>query len=169
MFAPLFGAVRADLDRQIEWARVEVRRQARHTALILILAGVAAFAGLGAAVVGLIALYTWLAMEHGQFIALGMIGGGLLLLALILFALALVRHRPRFASPPPLQFAQPAALLGTLVQGRNARVVAGSEQVLNLTTGTLRSGSRSAIFGTLALVALVGLIAGRRLKKVKAS
>jgi hypothetical protein len=77
MFAPLFGAVRADLDRQIEWARVEVRRQARHTALILILAGVAAFAGLGAAVVGLIALYTWLAMEHGQFIALGMIGGAL--------------------------------------------------------------------------------------------
>ena len=69
--------MRADLDRQIEWARVEVGRQASHTALLLILAGAAAIAGLGAAVVGLVALYTWLAMEHGQFIALGMIGGGL--------------------------------------------------------------------------------------------
>jgi Putative Actinobacterial Holin-X, holin superfamily III len=164
MFAPLFSAVRADLDRQIEWAKVEVRRQARHTVLILILAGVAAFAGFGAAVVGLIALYTWLAMEHGQFIALGMIGGGLLLLALILLALALVRRRPRVASPPPLQIAQPVALLGTLGQGRNVKVVTGGQQLLNLATDTLRNGSRSALFGTLALVALVGLIAARRLR-----
>ena len=159
MFAPLFGAVRADLDRQIEWAKVEVGRQARHAVL-----SVAAFAGLGAAVVGLIALYTRLAMGHGQFIALGMIGGGLLLLALILLALALVRRRPRLASPPPLQIGQPAALLGTLGQGRNVKVVTGGQQALNLATDTLRNGSRSALFGTLALVALVGLIAARRLR-----
>ena len=164
MFAQLLGAMRADLDRQIEWARVEVGRQASHTALMLILAGAAAIVGLGAAVVGLVALYTWLAMEHGQFTALGMIGGGLLLLALILFALAFVRHRPRFASPPPLQIAQPAALLGTLVQGRNVKALTGGQQVLDLATGTLRYGSRSALFGTLALVALVGLIAAHRFK-----
>jgi hypothetical protein len=164
MFASLFGAVRADLDRQVEWARIEAGRQARHTVLILVLASVAAFAGLGAAVLGLIALYTWLAMDYGQFIALGMIGGGLLLLALILFALAFGLHRPRLASPPPLQIAQPAVLLGTLGQGRNAKVLTGGQQVLNLASDTMRGGSRSALFGTLALVALVGLIAARRLK-----
>ena len=45
MFAQLLGAMRADLDRQIEWARVEVGRQASHTALMLILAGAAAIVG----------------------------------------------------------------------------------------------------------------------------
>jgi hypothetical protein len=84
--------------------------------------------------------------------------------ALILFALAFGRRRPRLASPPPPQFARPAALLGTLGQGRNAKVVTGGQQVLNLATNTLRNGSRSALFGTLALAALVGMIAARRLK-----
>ena len=162
MFAPLLGAIRADIDRQVAWAKDEVKRQSRYTALMGILAGLAALAALGAVVVGLIALHSWLAVQTGPFIAHGVIGGGLALLALILFALAFIRRRPRIAARPSLQIARPAALLGTLGHGGYAKVVAGSEQPLKLATNTLQDGSRSALLGTLALAVAVGLIAGRR-------
>ena len=161
MFAPLVNAVRADIDRQIGWAKDEVRRQSRYTALAGILAGVAILAALGAIVVGLIALHVWLAPRAGPLAALAVIGGGLLLLALVLFALAFARRRPPLAARPRLEIAQPAALLGALRPGRLDGVM--GEQTLNKATDTLRHGSRSALFGTLVLVAVIGLIAGRRL------
>jgi hypothetical protein len=117
MFAPLLDGIRADIDRQIGWAKAEVRRQTRYRALIAVVAGVAALAALGAIVVGLIALYLWLAMQASPFAALGMIGSGLLLVALILLMLAFVWRRPsRVASRPPLQTRPTAALLGVLGQ-----------------------------------------------------
>ena len=155
MFAALRSAVHADIDRQIGWAKDQLKRQ--------ILAGVAALAVLGAAVVGLIALHSWLAMQRGPFVAYGLIGGGLLLLALILFALALIRRRPRLAARPPLQITGPAALLGGLRQGRPDKVVAGGEQTLELATGALRDGPLSTLLGTLALAVAMGLLVGRRL------
>jgi hypothetical protein len=162
MFASLLDAIRADIDRQIGWAKVEVRRQTRYSVLIGVLAGVATLAALGVIVVGLIALYFWLAMHAGPFSALGVIGSGLLLLALILFALVLVWQRPRPTSRPLLQ-TRPTALLGTLRQGSHDNVIAGGKQTLKLATGTVRDGSRPALLGTLVLAAVVGLIAGRRL------
>ena len=164
MFAPLLGAIRADIDRQVGWARDEVRRQTRYATLTGVFAGVAALAALGAIVVGLIALYLWLSMQTDPFIALAVIGGGLLLLAVLLFALAFTRRRPRLAVRPQLQIAQPAALLGTLRLASYDKIVAGGEPTLNLATETVRHGSRSALLGTLVLVAVAGLIAGRRLQ-----
>jgi MFS family permease len=164
MFVALRSAVRADIDRQIGWAKDQLKRQTRYTALMAILAGVAALAALGAVIVGLIALHSWVAMQTGPFIAHGVIGAGLLLLALILFALALIRRRPRLAARPPLQIAQPAALLGGLRQGSYDKVVTGGEQTLKLASGALRDGSRSTLLGTLALVVAVGLLVGRRLR-----
>jgi len=163
MFVALRSAVRADIDRQIGWAKDQVKRQTRHTALTGILAGVAALAALGAVIVGLIALHSWLAMQTGPFVAYGLIGGGLLLLALILLSLALIRRRPRLAARPPVQIARPAALLGGLRQGSYDKVVTGGEQTLKLATETLRDGSGSALLGTLALAVAVGLLVGRRL------
>src|SRR5262249_52159348 len=163
MFAALRSAVHADIDRQIYWAKGQVKRQARYTALMGILAGVAALAELGAVIVGLIALHSWLAMQTGPFVAHGLIGGGLLLLGLALFALAFIRRRPRLAARPPLQIARAAALLGGLRQGSYDKVVTGGEQTLKLATGTLRDGSGSALLGTLALAVAVGLLVGGRL------
>ena len=163
MFAALRGAVRADIDQQIGWAKDQVKRQTRYTALMGILAGVAALAALGAVIVGLIALHSWLAMQTGPFVAHGLIGGGLLLLALILFALTLIRRRPRLAARPPLQITGPAALLGGLRQGSDDKIVTGGEQTLKLATGTLRDGPLSTLLGTLALAVAVGLLVGRRL------
>src|SRR5689334_10513841 len=130
MFAPLMDAVRSDIDRQVGWARGEVRRQTRHTALIGALGGVATLAALGAIIAGLIALYFWLSIELNPFAALGIIGGGLLLLALILFALVVTSQRPRLASRPQLLLAQPTALIGTFKRGVDDRRIASQEDSL---------------------------------------
>ena len=166
MFASLQGAIRADIDRQVDWARGEVLRQARFSALTGVLAGVAALAALGTITVTLIALYFWLATQVDRFIALGIIGSGLLLLALILLAMAFLRHRPRRALRPRLQIARPAALLETVLPRRYGTMIASGEPTLNLVTDTVRHASRPTLLGTLLLVALLGLIAGRRLQPI---
>jgi hypothetical protein len=161
MLAALRGAIRADVGRQVGWAKGEVGRQVRYTALTGAFATVAVLAALGAVVVGLIALYGWLATQTDPFIALGMIGGGLLLLALILLALAFIRRRPRPALRPRLQIARPAALL--FGQGRRGKLIADSTPPLQLVTETLRHGSRAEFLGALALAAVIGLLIGRRI------
>jgi hypothetical protein len=55
-FASLKDAVRADINWRIGWAKGEVRRQTRHTALLRPLSVVAALAAFGAIPIGLIAL-----------------------------------------------------------------------------------------------------------------
>jgi len=164
MFAPLMDAVRADIDRQMVWAKGEVRRQTRHTALIGSLAVVAALAALGAIIAGLIALYFWLSIEFGPFAALGMIGGGLLILALILFAFVFTWQRPRLASRPQLQLAQPAALIGTFTRGVNGRGIASQEDTLRLVADTVRQSPPAALLGVLLIAAVVGVVTGRRFK-----
>src|SRR5262249_29032535 len=163
MFAALRSAVRADIDQQIGWAKDQLKRQTSPTALMGILAGVASLAALCSVIFVLISLHSWLAIQIGPFLAYGLIGGGLVLLALILFALALIPRRPRLAARPPLQIARPAALLGGLRQGSYDKVVTGGEQTLRLASGALCDGSRSTLLGTLALAVAVGLLDGRRL------
>jgi hypothetical protein len=158
MFALLLNAVRADLDRQLSWVKAEAKRQAGYVELTIILIGVASLAGLGAVIIGLIALYVWLAAQTTQFVALGAIGGGLLLLALILLALTRIRRRPQFSSPPALQLAHPAALLGISTRSPNSQGLVRGEQAV-----AMRNGSRSALLGTLVMVVLMGVIAGRRI------
>jgi hypothetical protein len=163
MFAPLLNAIRADIDQQIDWAKLEVRRQSRHALLIGVFAGMATLAVLGAIIVGLIALYFWLTTQTDPFIALATIGGSLLLLALMLFVLVFVWRRPRITARPQLQVTRPTALFGTLRHGRHDKLVASSDQMLELAASTVRHGSRSALSGTLVLAAIMGLIVGRRL------
>jgi hypothetical protein len=164
MFAPLLGAVRADVDRQVGWAQGEVRRQIRFAALSGAVAGVAALATLGALVVGLIALHVWLETRIGALASLGVIGGGLLAVALILLVVVLLLRRPQPAARPALQMARPAALFGALGPAHAARAVAGGEESLRLATGALQEGSRSQLLGVLTLIAVVGMLAGRRLR-----
>jgi Ni/Fe-hydrogenase subunit HybB-like protein len=164
MFAPLMDAVRSDIDRQIGWARGEVRRQTRHTALIGALAAVATLAALGAIIAGLIALYFWLSTELNPFVALGMIGGGLLVLALILFAFVFIWKRPGLASRPQLLLAQPTALIGTFKRGVESRRLASQEDTLRLVADTVRQSPPSALLGVLLIAAIVGVVTGRRFK-----
>jgi len=163
MFASLFGAVQADVDRQVDWAKNEARRRVRYTARIAIFAGVGILAMLGAAVVGLIALHTWLAAQWTPLIAHGIIGGGLLLLALILLLAAAAGRPPRLGPRPPLQLARPAAALGALASGtRAAGVSRSAQESLHLASEAVQQGSRSSLLGTLALAAVVGFIISRK-------
>jgi hypothetical protein len=163
MFVPLLNAIRADIDRQVGWTKSQVRRQTRYTALIVVLAGVAVVAAFGAIIVGLIAVHFWLSMQTNPFAALGMIGGGLLLVSLILAAVAFVWRRPRLAARPHLQIAQPAALLEALAPAGYIKAIAGSKETSKRAAGAVRHGSHPALVGTLALAVVIGLIAGRRL------
>jgi hypothetical protein len=164
MFALLKDTVRADIDRQIGWARGEVRRQTLHTAIVGALTAAAALAALGAIIVGLIALYLWLSVELGPFPALGIIGGGLVILTLILLAFVFMWKRPRLASRPQLQIAQPAALIGTLTRGVDGRGIATREDTLKLLTDTVRQSPPAALLGVLLIAAVVGVVTGRRFK-----
>jgi hypothetical protein len=163
MFGRVLGLVRADVNRQVDWVRGEIRRQAGHAALTAGFAVMAALAMAGAIVVGLIALYTWIAMQHGPLVGLGVVGGSLGLLALILFALAFARQRPAPVPSPRLQSTQLSALSATLKQDSYGDAIAAGEQALGIATNTLRHGSRQQLFGALAVAAVVGLILGRRL------
>jgi hypothetical protein len=164
MFEPLLGAVRADVDRQVGWVCDEVRRQIRYAALIGVIAGMGALAAIGALTVGLVALYAWLAPQVGSLAALGMIGAGLLLLMLILLLVAYTLRRPGLKTRPALQVVQPTALFRAVADPRANRSIADSEDSLRLATDTLREGTRSELVGTLALIAVAGMITGRWLR-----
>jgi Putative Actinobacterial Holin-X, holin superfamily III len=168
MLNRLFEAARADVDQQIGWAKREARRQTRHTVYVALLALFALLAALGALIVGLTALYAWMAIQLGQFIAFAVLGGALLLVALILLALLVVSRRPAIAARPPLRVAQPATLRDSLGQDRKLGLDSGGDETVRLVADAIRGGSRSQVFGALAIAVLAGVIAGLRLKKDKA-
>jgi hypothetical protein len=124
---------------------------------------VAALAALGAIIIGLIALYFWFSVQFGPFPALGIIGGGLLLIALILSVFVFMWKRPRLALRPQLQLAQPAALIGTLRRGSDDRMIAGKEDTVTLLTDTVRHSPPRTLLGVLIIAAVVGMVTGRRL------
>ena len=165
MFAPLLGAVRADMDRQMGWAREEFRRQVRYTALIGAIGGMGALAAIGALIVGLIALHSWLAPQVGSLTALGMIGAGLLVLMMLLLLVAFSLRRPELKTRPALQVVQPATLFRAGVNLGADQAIATDKDSLRFATEALREGSRSELLGALALIALAGVIAGRRLRR----
>jgi hypothetical protein len=163
MFGKLVDLVRADFDRQIGWVKGEIKRQGRYAALTAALVAAAALSTLGAVVVGCIALYSWLEMRYGPFVAFAVLGGGFAVLAFMLFVLAFARHRPRVRHAPALQSTRPATLINSLKQAGYGDAVAAGEQVSKMATDNLRHGSRQSLFGTLAVAALIGVIVGRRL------
>jgi hypothetical protein len=165
MFALLLNAVRADVDRQAGWAREEARRQIRYAVLVGAIAGMAALAGLGVLIVGLIALYSWLAPQIGSLGALGTIGAGLLLLTLILLLVAFALRRPGLKTRPALQVARPAALFRARTNPSTEQAIATGQDALRPATDALLGGSRSELLGALALFVLMGVIAGRQLRR----
>jgi hypothetical protein len=156
MLAAVLGVIRADIDRQVGWARDEVRRQIRYAALVGAIAGMAALAALGVLIVGLIALHSWLAPQVGSLAALGMIAAGLLLLMLILLLVAFFLRRPGLKARPSLQVVRPAALFRTSNNVSANQAFAAGEDRLRL-----------AALGALALIAIAGVIAGRRLRRLE--
>lgn len=160
----------------------------KHVSAIIGFALAGAVLALVAVGFGFAALYLWVAAEHGTMTAIGTLAIATAVVAALLFMAAKgIAHR-RVASlpaqpivmpssPPPVPTtAQAAAAMASLVPPPRAgaslldivthrvttRAAGASEEAVETAVELVRTGSRSALLGTIAVTALVGLLIGRR-------
>jgi hypothetical protein len=172
--------VRGQIDELKRSAIAQVTEQVKETGITVgfILGG--AIAALFTLIIALAALYVWVDMHEGPLVALGVIGLVTALLAVALFVLALRRGK-RQAAPPAVYHAPaaspPAApillsvlppppanasVFDHLTHRFTTRVATAGDEALDAAVHVVRTSSRPALFGTLAAVALVGVLIGRR-------
>ena len=94
-----------------------------------------------------------------------MIAAGLLLLMMLLLLVAFSIRRPELKTRPALQVVQPATLFRAGANLGADQAIATDKDSLRFATDALREGSRSELLGALALIALAGVIAGRKLRR----
>jgi hypothetical protein len=80
---------RIDLEERFDLAKDSVQQAAQTAAVVATLFVLASLASLAAFGVSLVALYSWVSSNYGQFYGLAAVGGVLLLIAIITFAAAL--------------------------------------------------------------------------------
>jgi len=182
----------AEIRAQIEGFRArtanQLSEQVKETGLMIGLAFVGTVAAIATLVIVLVALYRWVELYKGPFAALAAVGVVTGLLAVVMFALAF-RRKPRKPTsaaadrhlaaipessvPPPrtgsavLSAALPplrsnASALDVLTHRVSTRVAGAGDEAIDAAVHLMRTGSRSVLFGTLAVVALVGVLLGRR-------
>jgi hypothetical protein len=163
-------------------AKHEVRQEISRaiTAAGLVFAAVIMFAG--SCFIVLMALYIWVDIQHGPFAALATVGALTTVGAAVLSALAMVRMRRPEAVPIPIAAAAhpaaaasrpessaaasvppaPAAPRFDAVADRiTKRAASAADDAIDAASDLVGNGSRSAVVGTLAITALVGLLIGR--------
>ena len=178
--AQLHGRFDELTTRAIAQATERAKETGLTVGFILLRAG----AALATFIMALAGLYLWVNIHSGPFAALGVVGSVTALLAALMFALAFLRWRrkppapsiylDRPASPPPsptapilLSAALPpppanASFFDALTHRFSARVAAAGDEAIDTAVHAMRTSSRPALFGTLAVVALVGVLIGRR-------
>jgi hypothetical protein len=182
-----FAELRAKVEEFRARATHQVTEQIKETGLVVGLALVGAAAASATFIIALVALYLWVDMRRGPFAALTAVGLVTALLAAVMFTLAFGRGKrkqalapmhqrpaaapPPPAPPPPAPVSLPAppsslppnaSVLDVLTHRFSTRVAAASDEAVDAAVNIMRTGSRSALFGTLAAVALVGVLLGRR-------
>lgn len=167
-------------DRAID----EVRQKAISLGITAALAIVGLLFLLIALLVGLAALYLWVAQQYGPFAGLGAVGGLAFATALILFAIMALRGggsgpraagEARFAvtannTSEPIEGALRSAVKATdEMTGRAKETVeaveragAAARDALDDAVSTIRHGSRPALLATIAGTVMLGVILGRR-------
>jgi len=182
----------AEIRAQIEGFRArtthQLSEQVKETGLMVGFAFVGAVAAIATFVIVLLAFYRWVNLYKGPFAALTAVGKVTGLLAAVMFVLAFWR-RPRkpasagvdrraAAAPPapvppprPVTAALSAALpslpsntsvFDVLTHRFSKRVVGAGDEAIDAAVHLMHTGSRSVLFGMLAVIALVGVILGRR-------
>ena len=175
--------VRGKIDELKRSAISEVTEQAKEigiTAGFILGGGVAA---LFTFIIALVALYVWVDMHEGPLAACGAVGLVTALLAALMFVLALRRgkrrpapapvYRAPAASPPSppvapvLMSVLPppppnASFFDHLTHRFTTRVATAGDEALDTAVHAMRTSSRPALFGTLGIVALIGVLIGRR-------
>jgi hypothetical protein len=167
----------------------QITEQIKATGLMVGFALIGAAASIATFIIILVALYRWVDLYDGPFAALAAVGAVTALLSTVMFVLAL-RRRPRKSDPiiddrhiaaaPPSPSTQPlqsmsgalsaalpglppnATFLDVLTHRFSTRVAGAGDEALDAAAHLMRTGSRSVLFGTLAVVALVGVMIGRR-------
>ena len=178
--------VRGQIDELKRSAVNQVTAQVKETGITVgfILGG--AIAALFTFIIALAALYVWVDMHKGPLAACGAVALVTALLAVTMFALAFLRGR-RKPAPPPLHLtpaASPpsppaapilmsvlpppppnASFFDHLTHRFTTRVATASDEALDAAVHAMRTSSRPALFGTLAVVTLVGALIGRRRRR----
>jgi ABC-type multidrug transport system fused ATPase/permease subunit len=85
--------VRVDLEERFDLARDGVQHAAERAAALAMLFFVTGLATLSAFGVGLIALYSWVSSNYGQFYGFATIGAVLLLIAVVMYAIAISKTK----------------------------------------------------------------------------
>jgi len=181
--------IRAHIEELRAKTTRELAEQVKETGLKIGFACVGGIAAIATFVIVLVALYRWADLYGGPFAGLAAVGMVTGLLAVVMFVLAFWR-RPRNpasaavdggraaapASPQgaPLRPASAilsaalpslppnASVLDVLKHRVSTRVAGAGDEAIDAAIHLMRSGSRPALFGTLAVVALIGVLIGRR-------
>jgi hypothetical protein len=175
--------VRGHIDELKRSAISQATEQVKETGLTVGLILLGAIAALFTFVIALAALFVWVDMHEGPLAACGAVGLVTALLAAVMFVLALRRGKRR-VTPVPV-YPAPAALppassvapilmsvlppppantsfFDRLTHRLTTRVATAGDEALDTAVHVMRTSSRPALFGTLAIVALVGVLIGRR-------
>jgi hypothetical protein len=184
MLNSVFALIKNDVRRQTDWARSEIARQSRETSVTLALAAVGGSCVVALYGVGLVALYVWLEPNYGSLNALGVVAAVLLTTAGLLLAIAFGRAQEPATPQPVVRLLEPEALKEAVVTDFSA----GSQQAVSaikdsplgpaIAAGENAYKSGAALYGelnrhlkgrstpvvitTLGVVALMGLVLGRR-------
>jgi hypothetical protein len=182
----------AEIRAQIEGFRArtihQLSEQVKEAGLTVGFAFAGAVAAIATFVIVLMALYRWVDLYKGPFVALTAAGVVMGLLAAVMFVLACWRRprkpaaarvdrgpaaAPLLPVPPPrpasaaLSAAPPhlpsnASVFDALTHRFSTRVVGAGDEAIDAAVHLMRTGSKSVLFGTLGVVALIGVIIGRR-------
>jgi hypothetical protein len=175
--------IRGHIDELKRSAISQATDQVKETGLTVGLILLGAIAALFTLVLALAALFVWVDMHEGPLAACGAVGLVTALLAGLMFVLALRRGKSRptpapvyrapavappaspvapllmsVLSPPPAN----ASLFDHLKHRFTTRVATAGDEALDTAVHVMRTSSRPALFGTLAVVTLVGVLIGRR-------
>lgn len=133
---------------------IKARLRAMTVSAVLTLLGVVLL--LTALGFGVALLYVWLQQMLGTVVALSIIAGACLLVALILFAVAAWRPKPgdrsaRHAAPPPPP-PRPESATGA----------SATDRMIEEAVGAMQQGSREQMLAALSLALMAGIVLGRR-------
>ena len=167
----------------------QLGEQVKETGLMVGFVFIGAVAAIATFIVVLVALYRWVDLYKGPFAALAAVGVVTGLIAVAMFVLAFRRKTPKLTSAgadrrsavgptaPPVPPSRPvsavlsaalpsppsnASAFDILTHRVSTRVAGAGDEAIDAAAHLVRTGSRPVLFGTLAVVALVGVLLGRR-------
>jgi ABC-type multidrug transport system fused ATPase/permease subunit len=153
--------VQAEFEERVKLAEHHVKQAAQEAGVLAALFVFASLASLSALGVGLIALYRWVLLNYGQFYGFAAVGGVLVLIAVILFARAMLEAKSWSAESSTRAAGKRLKLAADMAQvqaetvaqsAAAAAVLDGPVRPVLLATSSLAPTSASDLVEPLALI-----------------